>query len=210
MNSKTTKISSGDRASKGAFRQFIDNWRKPTRELGEDPFGEEPSSKVAKKRLNALLADGDPNVAGVIQSAIESFAQELAGVMQQFLKLKAWKDAERLVIGGGLNGSRVGQLAIGRASVLLKTDKLKTEILIIRNDPDEAGLIGAVQLAPTWMFQADDAILAVDIGGTNIRAGVVQLNLDKEPDLSKAKVWKFERGDTAMKSKSRRSSRRLD
>jgi predicted NBD/HSP70 family sugar kinase len=42
------------------------------------------------------------------------------------------------------------------------------------------------------MFQAHDAILAVDIGGTNIRAGVVQLNLDKEPDLSKAKVWKFE------------------
>ena len=61
-------------------------------------------------------------------------------------------------------------------------------------------LIGAVQLAPTWMFQAHDAILAVDIGGTNIRAGVVQLNLDKEPDLSKAKVWKFERWRHAMRS----------
>jgi predicted NBD/HSP70 family sugar kinase len=182
----------GDRASKGAFRQFIENWRKPMRELGEDPFGEEPSTKVAKKHLDSLLADGDTNAAGVIQSAIESFAQELAGVMQQFLKLKAWKDAERLVIGGGFSGSRIGQLAIGRASVLLKTEKLKTEISIIRNDPDEAGLIGAVQLAPAWMFQAHDAILAVDIGGTNIRAGAVQLNLDKEPDLSKAKVWKFE------------------
>ena len=42
------------------------------------------------------------------------------------------------------------------------------------------------------MFQAHDAILAVDIGGTNIRAGVAELNLDKKPDLSKAKVWKFE------------------
>src|SRR5271156_4800319 len=126
------------------------------------------------------------------QSAIESFAQELAGVMQQFLKLKGWKDAERLVGGGGFTGSRIGELAIGRASVLLKTEKVKTQIQIIRNDPDEAGLIGAVQLAPAWMFQAHDAILAVDIGGTNIRAGVVELNLDKEPDLSKAKVWKFE------------------
>jgi hypothetical protein len=28
----------GDRASKGAFRQFIDNWLKPMQELGEDPF----------------------------------------------------------------------------------------------------------------------------------------------------------------------------
>jgi hypothetical protein len=139
-----------------------------------------------------LLASGDPNSAGIVQSAIESFAQELAGVMHQFLKLKGWKDAERLVIGGGFSGSRIGEIAIGRASVLLKTEKIKAEILIIHNDPDEAGLIGAVQLAPAWMFQGHDAILAVDIGGTNIRAGVVQLNLDKEPDFSKAKVWKFE------------------
>ena len=62
----------------------------------------------------------------------------------------------------------------------------------IRHDPDEAGLIGAVHLAPTWMFKGHDAILAVDIGGTNIRAGVVELNLKKAPDLSKAAVWKFE------------------
>ncbi len=62
----------------------------------------------------------------------------------------------------------------------------------IRHDPDEAGLIGAAHLAPRWMFEAHDAILAVDIGGTNIRAGVVALNLKKAPDLSKASVWKFE------------------
>jgi predicted NBD/HSP70 family sugar kinase len=41
------------------------------------------------------------------------------------------------------------------------------------------------------MFEAFDAVLAVDIGGTNIRAGVVQLNLKKSRTLSKAKVWKF-------------------
>jgi hypothetical protein len=182
----------GDRASKGAFRKFIDNWRKPMRELGEDPFGDEPSSKIAKKRLDALLASGVPETAGIIQSAIESFAQELAVVLQRFLKLKAWKDAERIVIGGGFTGSRVGELAIGRASVLLKADNIKAEICIIRKDPDEAGLVGAVHLAPAWMFEALDAILAVDIGGTNIRAGVVQLNLRRAADLSKAKVWNFE------------------
>jgi predicted NBD/HSP70 family sugar kinase len=42
------------------------------------------------------------------------------------------------------------------------------------------------------MFKAHDAILAVDIGGTNIRAGIVQLNLKRAPDLSKAQVGKFE------------------
>jgi len=182
----------GDRASKGAFRKFIDNWRKPLRELDQDPFGDEPSSKIAKKKLDQLLASGDPETAGIIQSAIESFAQELAVVLRRFLKLKDWKDASRVVIGGGFTGSRVGELAIGRASVLLKLDKVDAEICIIRNDPDEAGLLGSTQLAPTWMFEAHDAILAVDIGGTNIRAGVVQLNLRNAADLSKAKVWKFE------------------
>src|SRR5215471_4661779 len=125
-------------------------------------------------------------------NAIESFAQELAGVLQRFLKLKEWRDAERLVFGGGFSGSRVGELAIGRASLLLKNEKIKTEVKIIRHDPDEAGLIGAAHLAPTWMFKAHDAILAVDIGGTNIRAGIVCLNLDDAEDLSKAEIGQFE------------------
>jgi hypothetical protein len=35
-------------------------------------------------------------------------------------------------------------------------------------------------------IQTGDAVLAVDIGGTNIRAGVVQLNLKKSNTLAKA------------------------
>ncbi len=42
------------------------------------------------------------------------------------------------------------------------------------------------------MFKAHDAILAVDIGGSNIRAGIVNLNIKKKSDLSKAVVWKYE------------------
>ncbi len=182
----------GDRASKGAFRRFVDEWRKPLHRIGQDPFGKEQSSKIAKKKLDDLLAKGDVEAAGVVQSAIESFAQELAGVLRRFLKLKSWKNAERIVFGGGFSGSRVGELAIGRASVLLKNEKVKTEIRVIHNDPDEAGLIGAAHLVPTWMFKAHDAILAVDIGGTNIRAGVVCLNLKEADDLSKANIGQFE------------------
>lgn len=115
----------GDRASKGAFREFIDNWRKPMRDMGRDPFGEEVTAKIAKKRLDTLMASGDAEAAGVIQSAIELFAQELAVVIHRFLKLKEWKDAERLVIGGGFSGSRTGELAIGRASVLLRPIRLR-------------------------------------------------------------------------------------
>jgi predicted NBD/HSP70 family sugar kinase len=162
------------------------------RRIGRDPFGHEQSSKIAKKKLDDLLANGDAESAGVVQGAIESFAQELAGVLRRFLKRKSWKDTDRIVFGGGFSGSRVGELAIGRASVLLKHDKIKTEIRIIGNDPDEAGLIGAAHLAPSWMFKAHDAILAVDIGGTNIRAGLVCLNLKDADDLSKAEIGQFE------------------
>jgi predicted NBD/HSP70 family sugar kinase len=182
----------GDRASKRAFRHFIEEWRKPLRRIGQDPFGNEQSAKIAKRKLDDLLAKGDAKSAGIVRGAIESFAQQLAEVLRHFLKLEAWKDAERLVFGGGFAGSRVGELAIGRASVLLKNEKIKTEIRIIRHDPDEAGLIGAAHLAPARMFKEHDAILAVDIGGTNIRAGIVCLNLKEADDLSKAEIGQFE------------------
>jgi hexokinase len=45
--------------------------------------------------------------------------------------------------------------------------------------PRRSWLIGAAQLAPKWMFKAHRSYLAVDVGGTNIRAGIVELNLKK-------------------------------
>jgi predicted NBD/HSP70 family sugar kinase len=182
----------GDRATKRAFRRFLDEWRKPLQEIGQDPFGDAETTELTKKKLDASLAGGDPEAAGVMQGAIESFAQELSLVLQRFLKLKVWKDAERIVIGGGFSGRRVGELAIGRTSVLLKAEKVKVEITTIRNEPNEAGLLGAIHLAPPWIFKAHDAILAVDIGGTNIRVGIVHLNMKRATDFSKAKVGKFE------------------
>jgi predicted NBD/HSP70 family sugar kinase len=182
----------GDRASKGAFRDIIENWRKALRKAGDDPLGKEASDDISKKALDDMLAKGDPEAAGVVQGAIEDFSQELALVIRRYLKTKGWKETERIVIGGGFRQSRVGELVIGRTSVILKADKVPLELVPVRNDPDEAGLIGAVQLAPKWLFKAHDAILAVDIGGTNIRAGVVELNLKKAADLSKAAVWKYE------------------
>ncbi len=182
----------GDRACKGAFRDIIENWRKPLRKAGDDPFGDTPSDEISKKALDGLLAKGDAEAAGVVQGAIEDFSQELALVIRRFLKTKGWKDTERIVVGGGFRASRVGELVIGRTAVILKADKVGVDLVPIRNDPDEAGLIGAAHLAPKWMFKAHDAIIGIDIGGTNIRAGVVELNLKKKDDLSKAAIWKYE------------------
>jgi predicted NBD/HSP70 family sugar kinase len=182
----------GDRASKGAFRDLIENWRKPLRKAGKDPFGEQKSEDISKKDFDALLTKGDPEAAGIVHAAIEDFSQELALVIRRYLKSKVWKDTERIVVGGGFRGSRIGELVIGRTAVILAADKTNIDIALVRNDPDEAGLLGATQLAPKWLFKAHDAILAVDIGGTNIRAGVIELNLKKAANLSKAAVWKFE------------------
>src|ERR1700754_333347 len=65
----------GDRASRGAFRQIIENWRKPLRKSGHDPFSDEASDEISKKKLDALLSEGDLEAAAVVQGAIEDFAQ---------------------------------------------------------------------------------------------------------------------------------------
>ena len=182
----------GDRASKGAFRDILDRWRKPLRKSGEDPFGKEPSENISKKVLDAVLVGDDTEASAVVHSAIEDFAQELAHVTRCFLKTKAWEKTERIVVGGGLRDSRLGELAIARAEIILKDQNFKIEILPIRHHPDDAGLIGALHLAPSWIFEGHDFVLAVDIGGTNIRCGVVETRRKKSPDLSKASVWKSE------------------
>lgn len=182
----------GDRASRGAFRKILERWRKPLRKTGEDPFGKEPSENINKKTLDAMLIGDDTEASAVVHSAIEDFAQELAYVTRRFLKTKPWAKTERIVVGGGFRDSRLGEVAIARTEIIVKSEGFSVDLQPIRFHPDEAGLIGALHLAPSWIFAAHDSILAVDIGGTNIRCGVVETHLKKADDLSKAAVWKSE------------------
>ncbi|WP_407177940.1 ROK family protein [Bradyrhizobium sp. STM 3562] len=182
----------GDRATKGALRSILERWRKPLRRSGEDPFGKESSEEISKKTLDDMLVGDDTEASAIVHSAIEEFAQELAYVTRRLLKTKAWARTERIVVGGGLRASRLGELAIARTDIILKSEGFKVDLLPIRHDPDDAGLIGALHLAPSWIFEAHDSILAVDIGGTNIRCGVVETRANKAPDLSKACVWESE------------------
>jgi len=182
----------GDRASKGAFRKIFDRWRTPLRKTGKDPFGDLPSEDISKKALDEMLIGDDTEASAVVHSAIEEFAQELAYVTRRFLKTKAWDKTERIVVGGGLRDSRLGELAIARTEIILKSENFKIDLQPIRYHPDDAGLIGTLHLAPSWIFEGHDSILAVDIGGTNIRCGLVETRWKKAPDLSKASVWKSE------------------
>ena len=71
----------------------------------------QPSS--LEKKLDRVLLEGEPEAAGLLHSAVEEFAQELAGVIRRFLRLMGWRD-RIILVGGGFRASRIGELAIGR------------------------------------------------------------------------------------------------
>lgn len=177
----------GDKASRGAFVEHLDTLRRHLRKQGSDPLKGE-TVEISKSDLDAVLKDGDPHEAALVLSAIEGFAQSLAFVIRRFVRLKSWSQVERIVVGGGFRESRVGELAIGRAGIILSTDGHGIDLVPVRHHPDQAGLVGSAHLAPKWIFEGFDSLVAVDIGGSNIRAGIVELRQDKAPDLSKARV----------------------
>ena len=79
----------GDRASKGAFLALVEEVREQLKEVDDDPLGETPTDEIGRRRLDKLLATGEPEVAGLIQGAAEEFAQRLASVIRRFMRLKA-------------------------------------------------------------------------------------------------------------------------
>src|SRR3954464_5088057 len=107
----------GDRASKGAFREILDRWRQALAHSGADPFGETPTWNLTKSQLDKYLEGDDPASAALIHSAVEDFAGELTLVVSRFLRLPEWKSTEHIVVGGGLSGSHIGRLAIGRSLI---------------------------------------------------------------------------------------------
>jgi predicted NBD/HSP70 family sugar kinase len=182
----------GDQASNRAFKAILDWWRAKLHDADEDPLGDTPTEAISRRRLDKLLVEGDPEAAGLVHGVVEEFAQSLAGVAGRLLDEVAWRGTERIVVGGGMRASRVGELATGRASMLLKGGGLDVDLVPIRHDPDEAGLIGGAHLASADVLSGFDALLAVDIGGSNMRAGVVRHGLEEAPELSAASVWDSE------------------
>lgn len=181
----------GDKASRGAFVEHLDALRTHLKRNGDDPL-KGKTAEISKKELDALLKEGDAKEAALVLGAIEGFAQSLAFVIRRFARQKSWAEVERIVVGGGFRESRIGELAIARAAIILRTDGRDIDLVPVSHHPDEAGLVGSAHLAPKWIFEAFDSLVAVDIGGSNIRAGIVELRQKKAPDLSRARVWKSE------------------
>jgi hypothetical protein len=178
----------GDRANKQALLDIVHKHRKLARKNGRDPFGKLPDDEVNKKVLTRVLRKGGHLAIGVVHAAVDEFAERLVEVVRRYLKLPEWKRVERIVIGGGLRAGRLGEFVIGRAQAMLNEKKISIELRPIRSDPDEAGLIGAAHLVPSWGLAGYEGILAIDIGGTNIRAGILGLKIRKSRGPAKVRV----------------------
>jgi len=184
----------GDQANKKVLPELVETRRKLARKRGKDPLGNIASEDLTKKKLEKILTKGEPAAAGLVQAALDDFAERLVKVIRRFLKIPEWKKVQRIAIGGGFRAGRIGELAIGRAQMLLDSEKVAVELRAVRSDPDDAGLMGAAHLAPPWIFAGYDGILAADIGGSNIRAGVLQFKASRiraplKPKVIDSLIW---------------------
>lgn len=177
----------GDRASQTAFRALLDA-RRRGHLTGDDPFGDEDTDAIGKKDIDLVLVGGDPDAAHLVHVAVEQYASRLAWVVGCFLAQPEWKGVTDIVLGGGFPESRVGAFAIRRTRVLLAHEGVPVELHALSHDADEGGLLGWVQLLPKTMRRDHEAFLAVDIGGTNIRCGIVEHRLAQAKDGSRARV----------------------
>lgn len=180
----------GDRASQTAFRALLDQWRRRYRRKGlKDPLGKRPSSALGKKVLDkAIAAERASPAADIVHGAIEEFAVELAQVIQRFMRQKSWSGVQRIVIGGGFPESDVGERAILQAAALCEAAELPVHLARLSHHVDDGGLIGWVHLAPPALTEQYDALLALDLGGTNARCGIVSFRRNKAKDFSRARV----------------------
>lgn len=180
----------GDEASQTAFRELLERWRRRHRRKGKkDPLGGQHSRELTKGTLDATLKKGRATEAtDVVHAAIEEFAEALAKVIQSFLRQPSWKGVERIVIGGGFPESDVGERAVLQAAAILQEMKVQADLARICHETDDGGLLGWIHLAPPELLEHYDAILAIDIGGTNVRCGIVKTRRKRASDLSRAKV----------------------
>jgi predicted NBD/HSP70 family sugar kinase len=179
----------GDQVNKSSFIKLLDGLRKESAKRGKDPFGETPSAEIRKGEWAKQHANGDSEAHTIISMAIEKFSASLFDVIQRYRASDdEWKKVQRITVGGGFSEGRIGELIVARVQKLLHDESVRCEIKPIVEDPDEAGIIGCAYLAPAWIFAGFDGLLGVDIGGTNIRCGVVTARQSSDYRLSKAKV----------------------
>ena len=110
----------------------------------------------------------------------------------QFLGTPDWRDTQRVMVGGGLRQSRLGEAAIARADARLKQSGQHVDLRPVRRHPDAAALVGVAELLGRRTWPPATTVLAVDIGGSCMRVGLVALRLEVAADFSATDVVSFD------------------
>ncbi|MHB2264810.1 ROK family protein [Aliihoeflea sp. PC F10.4] len=188
----------GDRANGRAFFAILDELRTPLCEAGTDPFGGVATDDLSNDDIDEAWRTGDAFAAGLIHTTIEEFAQRLASVVRAYSSADdQWAKVSRIVVGGGLRDSRIGEIAIGRTTAILRLEGVGVDLVPIEEDPDEAALLGGLWLIESDRLRGSSQMLAVDIGGSSIRAGLIDFDPELPHNLSQATVieldqWKYD------------------
>lgn len=164
----------GDRASQTAFREIVARWHEALAKAGEGGLTEVDFESISKRELDALAVQGDTDVQRAIAAAVEEFAGELAQVVERFARHPTWQGVRRVRVGGGFKESGLGRLALRLAERRLKQRGTVMALEALRHHADDAGLVGWVHALPTSATVAGVRFLAVDLGGTNVRCGIVE------------------------------------
>jgi hypothetical protein len=166
----------GDRASQTAFRELLDTQRREAR-TGADPFGDEPVAKLDADAIDHVLLGGDVDASHLVHAAIEHYVAAFTDVVEGFLDAPEWAQVQRIVLGGGFPATQAGGLARRRVRREVERRGLRVGVDALDHDPDDAALLGWVHLLPDDA-RGFEAYLAVDLGGTNVRCGLVESKLD--------------------------------
>jgi predicted NBD/HSP70 family sugar kinase len=174
----------GDRVSGRAFVKLFQKHCKKCRVA--------VARKPSEGDIDRLLEDGDSAEERAVRDVAVAFGDRLAEVIKQFLEWSYWRKTDRIVIGGGMAARHVGDIAIHAAQSRLMKSYPRLELERIHHHPDEAGLVGSVHLIPASRTSGKDGLLAVDIGGSKVRCGIVEFGERKSGLLADARVWRIE------------------
>ena len=143
----------GDRASKGAFYALLEEARRAGPRDSRTIRSATADGRDRQEALDKLLAKGDPEAAGAHSGRVEDFAQRAR-------RGRPSLHAPEGVARGRANRRRrrIQREPDRRARHRARLGHAEAERHApwtsqpIRHHPDEAGLIGCVHLAPTWML----------------------------------------------------------
>lgn len=160
----------GDQASATAFRQILKEWHRALERAGSEA-ALTSAEALGEDETVRLAEGGDAEAIQALRLSISEFSSRLADVIQCFLRQPEWAGVERIVIGGGFKESDIGRQAIRMALKRLLEGGTQIQLRTLHNTADDGGLVGWMHLHPQG--RPKHAFLAVDIGGTNVRCGIV-------------------------------------